>query len=102
MFEPVTGESVAVTSQNPGLPFASATHLPLALVAPNIDAVTAEHLSAPARAGKLEALGPSAVCDAVQPAIKAASATEASNLMASLSSQFSSLRGTEGPAAIQG
>ena len=41
MFDPFTGESAAVTSQNPGSPLASATHLPLAVVAPSIAGVTA-------------------------------------------------------------
>src|SRR5688500_15358803 len=81
MFEPLAGESVAVTSQKPGNPFASSTHLPLALVAPSIAGVTAEQRSAPARAGKLAAEGPSSACEAVQPAASAASATEASSLM---------------------
>src|SRR6187455_290974 len=88
MFEPATGESVAVTSQKPGSPLASSTHLPLAVVAPSIAGVTAAHLSAPASAGKLAALGPSAVCDAVQPAASAASATEATILIGDLSSVF--------------
>src|SRR5262245_57024373 len=88
MVEPLTGESVPVTSQQPGFPLASATHLPLAVVAPSIAGVTAAHLSAPASAGKLEALGASAVGDAVQPAASAASATEARILMCDLSLFF--------------
>src|SRR5690606_11913259 len=80
MFEPGTGDSVAVTSQKPGSPFSSSTHLPLAVAAPSIAGVTAAQRSAPASAGKLEAPGPSVDCD-VHPTVSAASATEASNLM---------------------
>src|SRR5690606_11393760 len=85
MFDPGTGESVAVTSQKPGSPSASSTHFPLALVAPSIAGVTAAQRSAPARAGKLAELGASAVWD-VQAAASTASDTTARRfLMATLS-----------------
>src|SRR5690606_3461456 len=80
MLEPPTGESVAVTSQKPGRPFASSTHLPLAVVAPTIAGVTAAQRSAPARAGKLAALDRSSPCGE-QAAANAARATVASNLI---------------------
>lgn len=81
MLEPLTGESVAVTSQKPGWPFASSIHWPVAVEAPSIAGVTAAHRFAPARAGKLAALGPSSFCEAAQPAASAARATEANSLM---------------------
>src|SRR5688572_32893739 len=80
MFEPATGERVAVTSQNPGSPFASSIHRPVA-VGPRTAGGAAAQRSAPAIAGKLAGLGPSAVCE-VQAAASAASAAVASNLIA--------------------
>src|SRR5687768_16310592 len=85
MFEPAAGERVAVISQKPGRPLASSTHLPLALAAPSIAAVTAAQRSAPASAGKLAGLGPSSAGEEVQAAASAARATEASSLMPILS-----------------
>src|SRR5687768_4700533 len=81
MFEPLTGESVAVTSQKPGRPLASSTHLPLALVAPSIAGMTAAQRSAPARVGKLAAAGPSSACGEVHAAANTARAAEASSLI---------------------